>query len=85
MLDKCRNTRNFFNRLQQPDGRYTYRIKSREQYGKQRGKTEMPGKQFFPQTELPDIILKYNSDPRAAASMDDKERERGILHKYRAG
>ena len=60
MLDKGKSTAQFYNRETLPDGKFSYKMKSREQYGKEQGKNELPAKRYFPQTNLSALILEYS-------------------------
>ncbi|KAI8381463.1 kinase-like domain-containing protein [Radiomyces spectabilis] len=81
MLDKGKSTLEFFNREDHGNGKYVYKMKSREQYGQEQQKTELPGKKYFEQTELPDLILKYNSS-RAQSWKNEKDRQRDLQTRY---
>ncbi|KAI9256615.1 kinase-like domain-containing protein [Phascolomyces articulosus] len=59
MLDKGKSTDQFYNRETLPSGKHIYKMKSREQYGREQRKNELPGKRYLPQTELPALILEY--------------------------
>jgi hypothetical protein len=65
MLDKGQNSGDFFNKDSKGNGKYTYTMKSLEQYGMEHKKTELPGKKYYAQTELPDLILQTKSSHRS--------------------
>ncbi|CAO3588214.1 unnamed protein product [Absidia cylindrospora] len=64
MLDKGLNSEDFFNKESKGNDNYTYTMKSLEQYGMEHKKTELPGKKYYAQTELPDLILQAKSHQR---------------------
>lgn len=74
MLDNGSTAPDFFNKLEDLDGRRTWVMKSREQYSRDHGKAEMPGKKYFNETKLPPLILNYN---QARHGLDEIEKERG--------
>lgn len=61
MLSKGRNTNKFFLKKATGYDTFEYELKSREQYGQENNKNELPRKKYFPQTTLKDIILQYNN------------------------
>ncbi|ORY91294.1 kinase-like domain-containing protein [Syncephalastrum racemosum] len=75
MLERGKTSANFFVKEIQPNGKPSYRMKTREQYSKDAHKTEMPSKQYFSQSTLPAIIMKCNTSTRSAAMMDEQERK----------
>lgn len=78
MLERGKTSANFFVKEIQPNGKASYRMKTREQYSKDAHKTEMPSKQYFSQSTLPAIIMKCNTATRPVAMMDEQERKHGI-------
>lgn len=64
MLDRGLNTDEFFNKESKGTGKHVYSLKSLEQYGMEHKKTELPGKKYYTQTELPDLILQTKSRNR---------------------
>lgn len=74
MLDNGSTAPDFFNKLEDLDGRRTWVMKTREQYSRDHGKAEMPGKKYFNETKLPPLILNYN---QARHGLDELEKERG--------
>lgn len=65
MLDKGLNSGDFFNKESKGNGKHVYTMKSLEQYGLEHKKTELPGKKYYAQTELPDLILQTRSSHRS--------------------
>lgn len=61
MLEKGSNSHDFFNKEDAGNGKYIYSMKSLEQYGMEHNKAELPGKKYYAQTELPDLILNAKS------------------------
>lgn len=74
MLDNGSTAPDFFNKLEDLDGRRTWVMKTREQYSRDHGKAEMPGKKYFNETKLPPLVLNYN---QARHGLDELEKERG--------
>ncbi|KAI8331579.1 kinase-like domain-containing protein [Chlamydoabsidia padenii] len=65
MLDIGQNTGDFFNKDTKGNGKNTYTMKSLEQYGLEHKKTELPGKKYYAQTTIPDLILQTKSSHRS--------------------
>ncbi|PWN41835.1 kinase-like protein [Ceraceosorus guamensis] len=61
MLDQGKQTSEFFNIAQDEWGRKSYRLKSIDQYQKERNPNppEQPSKRYFQATTLPDIVKTY--------------------------
>ncbi|KAG0168819.1 dual specificity protein kinase yak1 [Apophysomyces sp. BC1034] len=81
MLERGRSTRYFYNAESNGD-RIIYKMKSREQYGQEQGKTELPGKRYFVQTELSDLILKYNPGSKSKVPRDELEQQRDLQTRH---
>ncbi|KAF7194820.1 Serine/threonine-protein kinase ppk15 [Pseudocercospora fuligena] len=77
MLEVGKQSGEFFEKVHDEFGRRTYRLKSMEQYSRERGTKEQPSKKYFQQTRLPDIIRAY---PMPRKGMKQNEMERGELH-----
>jgi len=56
MMDMGKQTSHFFDSYVDVYGHKKYRLKSIEQYSRERNTNEQPGKQYFKATTLPDII-----------------------------
>lgn len=56
MMDMGKQTSHFFDSHVDVYGHKKYRLKSIEQYSRERNANEQPGKQYFKATTLPDII-----------------------------
>ncbi|KAF9793293.1 kinase-like domain-containing protein [Thelephora terrestris] len=56
MMDLGKQTGHFFDSYTDAFGHKKYRLKSIEQYSRERNTNEQPGKQYFKATTLPDII-----------------------------
>ncbi|EGO25259.1 hypothetical protein SERLADRAFT_361038, partial [Serpula lacrymans var. lacrymans S7.9] len=56
MLDMGKQTKQFFDSYVDVYGQKKYRLKSLEQYSREHGTNEQPGKQYFKATTLPEII-----------------------------
>lgn len=74
MIEMGKQAPDFFTKVTDEFGRKTYQLKSMEQYSKEHGTKEQPGKKYFQQTTLPEIIRQY-SMPRKG--MKPIEMERG--------
>ena len=88
MLEIGKGTKQFYN-MDESTGKRVYTMKNREQYSKEQHKMELPGKRYFPQRTLPDLIMNYTPRSRSGssssatqlppASMDEQERQRGLI------
>jgi dual specificity protein kinase YAK1 len=76
MLDMGKQTSHFFDPYVDPYGHKKYRLKSIEQYAKERNTNEQPGKQYFKATTLPDIINQAPM-PNFKSSRHGNEVEKG--------
>ncbi|EIW82734.1 kinase-like protein [Coniophora puteana RWD-64-598 SS2] len=56
MLDMGKQTKQFFDSFVDVYGQKKYRLKSLEQYSREHGTNEQPGKQYFKATTLPEIV-----------------------------
>jgi hypothetical protein len=56
-------------------GQFDYELKSREQYGSEQNKNELPGKRYFQYTNLDDLIMTFNKG-RPILSSEEMERRR---------
>eukprot|EP00834_Sanchytrium_tribonematis_P002051 NODE_57_length_28844_cov_0.352687.p5 type:complete len:522 gc:universal NODE_57_length_28844_cov_0.352687:15871-14306(-) len=59
MLDVGKKTKDYFNKVSNGDKKYTYQLKSMEQFSREKNCREKPSKQYFQQTTLEDIIMHY--------------------------
>ncbi|ORZ21528.1 kinase-like domain-containing protein [Absidia repens] len=74
MLEKGLNSGDFFNKDNKGNGKHVYTMKSLEQYGMEHKKTELPGKKYYPQTELPDLILETRPSHRSHGNAEQEHR-----------
>lgn len=92
MLEIGKGTKQFYN-VDESSGKRVYTMKNREQYSKEQHKMELPGKRYFPQRTLPDLIMNYTPRPRSGSSstsatqvppapLDEQERQRGLCDCY---
>ena len=56
MLENGKQSAHFFDQHIDHYGQKKYKLKSIEQYSRERNTNEQPGKQYFKATSLPDII-----------------------------
>ncbi|KAG7717715.1 hypothetical protein KL949_002989 [Ogataea haglerorum] len=74
MIDMGKNSMNFMNKIELPNGKHTYQLKSMEQYSKENNVKETPGKEYFKQRYLEDIIMNYQLPKKnMTQQMIDKE------------
>ncbi|KAI8636801.1 kinase-like domain-containing protein [Parasitella parasitica] len=73
MLSKGKDTKNFFNKIQVGQDNFEYQLKSREQYGQENNKNELPSKKYFAHTALEDLIMKFNNG-KPSLSKDEERR-----------
>ncbi|KAL2271908.1 hypothetical protein VTJ83DRAFT_1279 [Remersonia thermophila] len=59
MIEMGKQAGDFFEKHQDEFGRRTYRLKSMEQYSRERGVKEQPSKKYFQANTLPEIIKSY--------------------------
>ena len=76
MMDLGKQTGHFFDSLTDAFGHKKYRLKSIEQYSRERNTNEQPGKQYFKATTLPDIINQAPM-PNFKSSRHGTEVEKG--------
>ncbi|KAF7724944.1 dual specificity protein kinase yak1 [Apophysomyces ossiformis] len=81
MLERGKSTRYFYN-VESNGDRVSYKLKSREQYGQEQGKTELPGKRYFAYTELSELILKYNPGTKTKVPKDEQEQQRDMQTRH---
>jgi len=74
MLERGRQTREFFNVHTDSYGRPTYQLKPMDQYSREHRVQEQASKQYFPGTTLPEII-RLTPLPRRAHRSADTEKE----------
>jgi dual specificity protein kinase YAK1 len=75
MIEMGKQAGDFFEKVTDEFGRKSYRLKSMEQYSKDHGTKEQPGKKYFQATTLPEIIRQY-AMPRK--NMKPIEMEKGM-------
>lgn len=76
MLEMGKQSMDFFEKTHDEYGRRNYRLKSMEQYSRERNSKEQPSKKYFQATTLPEIIRSY-ALPRK--NMKPTEIDRGKL------
>ena len=76
MMDLGKQTGHFFDSYTDAFGHKKYRLKSLEQYSRERNTNEQPGKQYFKATTLPDIINQAPM-PNFKSSRHGTEVEKG--------
>lgn len=76
MMDMGKQTNHFFDSYTDPFGHKKCRLKSLEQYSRERNANEQPGKQYFKATTLPDIINQAPM-PNFKSSRHATEMEKG--------
>ncbi|KAJ3351731.1 dual specificity protein kinase yak1 [Kappamyces sp. JEL0680] len=59
MCDKGKNGSQYFNKSVTPDGKYSFQLKSMEQYMRDHGTREQPSKRYFQGSTLAEIINSY--------------------------
>ncbi|CAO3630312.1 unnamed protein product [Cunninghamella blakesleeana] len=79
MLDRGSNSHDFFNKESTGNGKYIYTMKSLEQYGMEHNKAELPGKKYYAQTELPDLILHAKSTHQPTENIEQDLEQRHAL------
>ncbi|KAI9303202.1 kinase-like domain-containing protein [Cunninghamella echinulata] len=80
MLEKGSNSHDFFNKEDAGNGKYMYSMKSLEQYGMEHNKAELPGKKYYAQTELPDLILNAKSTHQPTENIEyDLEQRHALI------
>lgn len=77
MLDMGKQTGNFFTSYTDEYGRKRYRLKTLEQYSREHGTNEQPGKKYFSANTLPEII---KTAPQPKSSTKPADFEKGVLH-----
>lgn len=76
MLDMGKQTSQFFSSHSDEYGRKAYRLKSLDQYSREHGTAEQPGKKYFSANTLPDII---RTAPQPKSSNKPADLEKGEL------
>jgi hypothetical protein len=80
MLSKGRSTYKYFSRKEIGTDSYEYEFKDRDQYSEENNKNELPGKRYFPYTNLTDLILCYNKGkPSLTKAETEQRRQKGTL------
>lgn len=74
MLEVGKQSGEFFEKTHDEFGRRNYRLKTMEQYSRERNVKEQPSKKYFQATTLPDIIKTY---PLPRKNMKQHEIDRG--------
>lgn len=78
MLENGKQTNQFFDRFTDAYGQTRFRLKSIEQYSRERGTQEQVGKQYFTHKTLPDIIRHAPlASSKHGSSAKQQELERG--------
>lgn len=73
MLDHGKQVNQFFDRHIDAYGQVKYRLKSIEQYSRERNVQEQPGKQYFSHKTLPDIVRNAPMAPSRHASSAQRQ------------
>jgi dual specificity protein kinase YAK1 len=77
MLDIGKQSSNFFTSYLDEYGRKKYRLKSLEQYSKEHGTNEQPGKKYFSANTLPEIVKNAPIQKAGSKVVDvDKGKDR---------
>lgn len=74
MLEVGKQSGEFFEKSHDEFGRKSYRLRTMEQYSRERNVKEQPSKKYFAATTLPDIIKTY---PLPRKNMKQQEIDRG--------
>lgn len=74
MLEVGKQSGEFFEKTQDEFGRRNYRLKSMDQYARERNVKEQPSKKYFQATTLPEIINTY---PLPRKNMKKQEIDKG--------
>ncbi|KAG8918549.1 dual specificity protein kinase yak1 [Tulasnella sp. 417] len=77
MLEKGKQANNFFAWHPDEYGQRQYRLKSLDQYSREHGTNEQPGKKYFTHTTLPDIIRA--APMQKSSSKSPAEIEKGLI------
>ena len=80
MLEIGKQASNFFDSYVDHYGQKKYRLKSLEQYSRERNVNEQPGKQYFKATTLPDIINSAPLPTYKNSSKASHEMEKGQFY-----
>lgn len=75
MLERGKQSRNFFFEFQDEYGSKHWRLKSIEQYSREKGENEQPGKKYFAHNTLPEIIK--NAPIQKSSSKNNADMEKG--------
>ncbi|KXS15071.1 kinase-like protein [Gonapodya prolifera JEL478] len=78
MLEKGKQSHNFFEKRYGPDGRATYRLKSMETYMRETGYAEQPSKRYFSGTTLEEVVGNY---PVTRKGLSQKELEKEMQNR----
>ncbi|KAG9000403.1 dual specificity protein kinase yak1 [Tulasnella sp. JGI-2019a] len=74
MLERGKQSRNFFYEYQDEYGKH-WRLKSIEQYSRDRNENEQPGKKYFAHSKLPEIIKSAPMQKSSSKNGADVEKE----------
>lgn len=80
MLDKGKQTTNFFDQVSDEYGRRRWRLKSLERYSAEFKTQEQPSKKYFSATTLPEIIKQY---PIVRKGLKEAEVDKGEFDGFR--
>ena len=75
MIEMGKQASHFFEATWDAYGQKTYRLKSMEQYSRERGVQEQPSKKYFQATTLPEIIKTY---PMSRKGQKQSDVEKGL-------
>lgn len=74
MIETGKMGSTYFEPVFDKQGQQRWKLKSREQYAKETGREEKPGKRYFQQTSLPSLIKAY---PWPKKNMTEEDIDRG--------
>ncbi|CAN6635461.1 dual specificity protein kinase Yak1p [Trichomonascus vanleenenianus] len=79
MIEMGKNAGNFMEKYVDEYGRKQYRLKSRDKYSREFNTNEQPSKQYFPSTNLREIVMSYPLPRRNMKKSDvDKEMQNRV-------
>ncbi|PAV18773.1 kinase [Pyrrhoderma noxium] len=81
MLDMGKQSGHFFDQYMDHFGQKKYKLKSIEQYSRERNTQEQPGKQYFKATTLPDIINSAPMPSFKSSSKSGHEVEKELMNR----
>ncbi|ORX47222.1 kinase-like protein [Hesseltinella vesiculosa] len=76
LLENATNTHLYFNKIDNGKGKCAFEVKSMDQYSTEQKKVELPGKKYYVQSTLPELILEAKSTPQASPENKKYDLER---------